>query len=54
MTENIEKNKKMMEYAIHTNEIEGYEYTDTEKTFLMSVAEEKITVEEAIKSFLNK
>lgn len=55
MTEN-EKQKRMeaMKYAIHSNELEGYKYTDKEKDFLMSVAEEKISIEEAIKTILNK
>ena len=52
MTEN-EKQKRMeaMKYAIHSNELEGHKYTDKEKDFLMSVAEEKIFIEEAKKIF---
>lgn len=55
MTEK-EKQKRMeaMKYAIHSNELEGHKYTDKEKDFLMSVAEEKISIEEAIKTILNK
>ena len=48
------QNIKYMEYAIHSNELEGQKYTDKEKDFLMSVAEEKISIEEAIKTILNK
>ncbi|WP_302463337.1 antitoxin VbhA family protein [Phocaeicola plebeius] len=53
MTEK-EKNIKAMEYAIHSNELEGHKYTDKEKDFLMSVAEEKIFIEEAVKIILKK
>lgn len=54
MTKEIEKNKKMMRYAIHTNEIEGYEYTEEETELLMAVAEEKITIKKALEIFLKK
>ena len=55
MTEK-EKQKRMeaMKYAIHSNELEGHKYTDKEKDFLMSVAEEKISIEEAVKIILKK
>lgn len=45
----IEKNKKLMEYAIHTNELEGHVFTEEDVEFLMNVAERKMTVEKAIK-----
>lgn len=53
MTEK-EKQKRMeaMKYAIHSNELEGHKYIDKEKDFLMSVAEEKISIEEAVKIIL--
>lgn len=55
MTEK-EKQKRMeaMKYAIHSNELEGHKYTNKEKDFLMSVAEEKISIEEAVKIILKK
>lgn len=53
MTEK-EKNIKAMEYAIHSNELEGHKYTDKEKDFLMSVACDELTVEEAVKIILKK
>lgn len=54
MINKIEKNKKMMKYAMHTNEIEGYNYTEDERNLLMAVAEEKITVKKALEIFLKK
>lgn len=55
MTEK-EKQKRMeaMKYAIHSNELEGHKYTDKEKDFLMSVACDELTVEEAVKIILKK
>lgn len=48
----IEKNKELMEYAIHTNELEGHIFTEEDIEFLMSVAEGKMTVKKAIKIIL--
>ena len=55
MTEK-EKQKRIeaMKYAIHSNELEGHKYTDKEKDFLMSVACDELTVEEAVKIILKK
>lgn len=46
--------KEAMEYAIHSNVLEGYVYTEEQIEFLMNVAEGKITVEEAIKIISEK
>lgn len=46
--------KEAMEYAIHSNVLEGYVYTEEQIEFLMSIAEGKITVEEAIKIISEK
>lgn len=43
-----------MEYAIHTNELEGHIFTEKDIEFLMSVAEGKMTVEEAIKLIIQE
>ncbi|NME35171.1 MULTISPECIES: antitoxin VbhA family protein [Fusobacterium] len=50
----IEKNIEAMSYAIHSNELAGFVYTKEELAFLSDVAEEKITVEEAIEIIKNK
>ena len=52
--EKIEKNRELMEYAIHTNELEGHTFTEEDIEFLMNVAEGKMTVEEAINIVLEK
>lgn len=52
--ENIEKNRELMEYAIHTNVLEGHTFTEEDIEFLMNVAEEKMTVEEAINIVLER
>lgn len=52
--EEIEKNRKLMEYAIHTNVLEGHVFTDEDIEFLMSVAEGKMTVEKAIEEIKNR
>ncbi len=52
--EEIEKNRELMKYAIHTNVLEGYVFTEENINFLMSVAEGKMTIEEAIKIVLEK
>ena len=38
----LERKKKHMQYAIHTNELEGFVYEPEEIEFLMNVAEGKI------------
>ena len=41
-----------MQYAIHTNELEGFVYEPEEIEFLMNVAEGKMSIEEALKIVL--
>lgn len=52
--EEIERNREAMEYAIHSNLLEWYIYTEEQIEFLMSIAKGKITVEEAIKIISEK
>lgn len=48
----LERKKKHMQYAIHTNELEGFVYEPEEIEFLMNVAEGKMSIEEALKIVL--
>lgn len=52
-----EKNKKSifsMEYAIHSNELEGNDFTEKEIEFLLKVALGEISTEKAIKEIIKK
>nr|CRY95010.1 hypothetical protein [uncultured prokaryote] len=49
--EEKEKNIKAMRYAIHSNELEGYIYTDEEKEILFKITTGELTVDEALKIF---
>ena len=46
--------KESVEYAIKTNELEGAVYTEDDKKFLFSVADGKITIEEALQKTIEK
>lgn len=52
-----EKNKESifsMEYAIHSNELEGNDFTEKEIEFLLKVALGEISIEKAIKEIIKK
>ena len=52
-----EKNKESissMEYAIHSNELEGNDFTEKEIEFLLKVALGEISTEQAIKEIIKK
>lgn len=52
-----EKNKESifsMEYAIHSNELEGNDFTEKEIEFLLKVALGEISTEKAIKEIIKK
>lgn len=43
-----------MEYAIHSNELEGNDFTEKEIEFLLKVALGEISTEKAIKEIIKK
>lgn len=52
-----EKNKESifsMEYAIHSNELEGNDFTEKEIEFLLKIALREISTEKAIKEIIKK
>ena len=52
-----EKNKESifsMEYAIHSNELEGNDFTEKEIEFMLKVALGEISTEKAIKEIIKK
>lgn len=44
--------KEKFEYVIHTNELEGHEFTEKEKEIIKKVACGEISSKEALKIFL--
>lgn len=44
-------NKEKFEYVIHTNELEGYIFTEEEKEIIRKVVEGEISSKEALEIF---
>ena len=44
-------NKEKFEYVIHTNELEGYIFTEEEKEIIRKVAEGEMSSKEALEIF---